>query len=91
MGTINKIVELLEKEPLTAREICLKLGMDIKKENEIYIYIEKIKKIVKKNGKNLYFIPPKCLDCGYIFNDYKVSKCPRCKSERISEARFFIK
>lgn len=91
MSIITKIIDLLEKEPMTVREICLSLEIDLKKEKQIYNYLEKISKILKNKGKDLYFIPPKCSNCGYIFNNYKAGKCPRCHSERIIPAKFFIK
>jgi len=39
-------------------------------------------------------VPPTCKTCGYVFKDLdrpkRPSRCPRCRSERISSPLFII-
>ncbi len=91
MALIEDVIELLEREALTAREICYKLGLEPEREKEIYALMDKIAKIVRRKGKRLMMIPPRCKNCGFEFSKYKATKCPRCKGERIEPARFTIR
>ncbi len=91
MALIEDVIELLEKEALTAREICYKLGLEPEREKEIYALMNKIAKIVRRKGKTLMMIPPRCKNCGFEFSRCKATKCPRCRSERIEPARFTIR
>lgn len=96
METVReRIIDLLFKErnPLTAHQIAELLELDEKEGEEIvYSSILHIAKSVRRRyGKILNMIPPMCTDCGFVLNKVKASKCPRCRSQRISPARFFIK
>lgn len=76
---------------LTAKEICVLLDLEPNRIKEVHSNIEKIAKIVKRKGLELFVMPPKCKNCGFEFSKIKASKCPKCKSERIEEARFVIR
>lgn len=91
MAIVEDVIDLLEKEALTVKEICYRLGLEPEREKEIYALMEKIARIVKKKGKRLMMIPPRCKNCGFEFSKYKASRCPKCKSERIEPARFAIR
>ncbi len=84
---------LKERSPLTARQIAELLELDEREGEEIiYSSIPHIAKSVRRrHGKTLNMIPPICADCGFVLNKVKASKCPKCRSQRISPARFFIK
>ncbi len=87
---VEEIIELLEKEALTVKEICYRL--DIKdREKEVYSLLDRIAKVVRRKGKRLMMIPPRCKNCGFEFRRPKASRCPKCKSERIEPARFVIR
>ena len=87
---IHEIIDLLQKEELTVKEICYKLDIDPKREKEIYGILKKVAKVVRNKGKNLMMSPPKCKKCGFEMSKLKVSRCPKCKSEWIEPARFKI-
>jgi len=87
----ERIIDLLMDNSLTAKEICVLLDLEPNRIKEVYSNIEKIAKIVKKKGLELFVMPPKCKNCGFEFSKIKASKCPKCKSERIEEARFVIR
>ncbi len=89
---------LLEsREPLSADEIARILGLGPRDKKLVYEALSHIAKTIRRESGGhlqLYMIPPQCLRCGYVFRDLKKprrpSRCPRCKSERISPPRFFI-
>lgn len=100
-GTIReKILRILleAKEPLDAYMIALEAGLDPStSEKEVYEHLIHIAKTTRRRSKGkllLYMIPPRCRDCGYVFKDLrkprKPSRCPRCKSQRITPPLFKI-
>ncbi|MDI9620190.1 MAG: transcriptional regulator [Candidatus Nezhaarchaeota archaeon] len=97
MTTRERIINLLQSHsnPLSAEEIILVLNLQNMKPRDIYEHLKHIAKSVKarSGGKEvLAMIPPSCKSCGYIFEALdkpkKPSKCPKCKSERISTPTF---
>ncbi len=100
-GTIReKILRVLleTKEPLDAYTIALEVGLDPGiSEKEIYEHLVHIAKTIRRQSKGklmLYMIPPQCRNCGYVFKDLrkprKPSRCPRCRSQRITPPLFNI-
>ncbi|TDA26334.1 MAG: transcriptional regulator [Archaeoglobi archaeon] len=87
---IKDVISLLEKEPMTAKEICDALQIDPSQEKEVFEAIKRSAKILKRKGKQLLMIPPKCRKCGFQFETMNPSRCPKCKSEWIEPARFFV-
>ena len=51
---------------------------------------------LRKGGERLRAEPARCLACGFLFRDraprhfHAPSRCPTCRSERISDPRFQI-
>ncbi len=86
----ERVIDLLQKSELSVSEICKELELEPGKEREIYSVIQSLPRILKKKGLKIVMLPPKCLKCGFEFQSIKASRCPRCKGERISEARFKI-
>lgn len=87
----ERIIDLLMDNSLTAKEICNLLDLEPNRIKEVYSNIEKIAKIVKRKGLELMVMYPRCKNCGFEFSKIKASKCPRCKSERIEDAKFMIR
>ncbi len=91
MALIEEIIQLLERQDgLTAREICSALDIDPKRERDVYEALQKAARVLKRKGRVLLMQPPRCRKCGFEAEKPRVSRCPRCKSERIEEARFFL-
>ncbi len=88
---LEEIIDLLEKEALTVKEICYKLGLEPERERDIYSILDRIARIVRRKGKRLMMIPPRCKNCGFEFSKPKATRCPKCKSERVEPAKFTIK
>ena len=83
------------RRPLTAQEIAVLVGLDPREAPRIYEEIaHAAKTLARRTMLRIYMIPPRCLNCGYVFTDLdrprKPSRCPRCKSERIEEPKFYI-
>ncbi|MCS7140327.1 MAG: transcriptional regulator [Candidatus Nezhaarchaeota archaeon] len=98
--TIREQIMVLLKttdRPLTANDIALILGLKDVKPKDIYEHLKHVAKTIKaqSGGKEaLVMIPPSCKSCGYTFTGLdrpkKPSKCPNCKSERITPPAFKI-
>mgnify|MGYP000073555243 CR=1 FL=1 len=96
----ERILEVLRNSnrPLTVVEIAERLNIkDPKIVKEIYNDLKHVgKTLYRETGgrETLVMIPPQCLNCGYVFKDRskvkRPSKCPRCRSERISQPSFMI-
>jgi len=93
----ERIIELLleAEEPMDVRQIAEALGLDPRESRSIYEDLAHIARSLRSSGLQLLMLPPVCRSCGYVFKDLerprKPSKCPRCRSERISSPRFIIR
>ncbi|WP_203218940.1 transcriptional regulator [Geoglobus acetivorans] len=87
---LERIIALIEERPLTAREICHALEIDISREKEVYEALKKASKVLKRKGKMLLMSPPVCKKCGFEFEKMNPGRCPKCRSEWIEPARFFV-
>ncbi|MEM2143984.1 MAG: hypothetical protein QW279_01365 [Candidatus Jordarchaeaceae archaeon] len=90
----ERIVKLLNtSEPVSLDDLCRELEVFDKR-----IILEDLHHIaltLKRAGGKLVMLPPTCLSCGFVFKDLKKpkmpSRCPNCKSERITQPSFQIK
>ncbi len=85
-----RIMEAIEGEPLTARDISKVVGTS---EREVLEHLEHVRRSVGRNS--FVIVPPECKRCGFVFTKRERLKtpgrCPLCRSEVISEARYGIK
>lgn len=94
LTTREKIFLLLSSspKPLSVREIMRKLN--ISREKDLYEHLNHLAISLKKKNYVLIVFPPRCLNCGYVFNLEKIkkpSRCPRCKSQKIMPPMFLIR
>lgn len=87
---LEEVISMLEKQPMSAKEICIALKLDPSREREVYEAINRASRVLKRKGKQVLMDPPKCKKCGFEFESISPSRCPKCKGERIEPARFFI-
>ena len=92
MHTIRqKIVELLSKSELDARELSQELGVQ---EKEVYEHLAHVARSVKAEKKKLIIHPSRCLRCGFVFVDRKrltrPSRCPKCRRTHLQSPRYHI-
>lgn|SRR3989338_2501127 len=87
----REIIELLEKDKLTAKQLADLFRADMK-----YILedLKHIAQTVKISHKKLKIEPAVCNVCGYTFKERerlsRPTKCPKCRSEDITEPVFYI-
>jgi len=92
MPTIRqKIISLLCKEEMNAREISGEVGIS---EKEVSDHLAHIARSIASQGKKVTIAPAICLACGYVFEDRKrftrPGRCPQCKKSHIQSPRFRI-
>jgi len=85
------MIELLEKDKMTAKQLADFFRVDMK-----YVLedLKHIAQTVKIHHKKLKIDPSVCNVCGYVFKERdklsRPTKCPKCRSEDITEPRFYI-
>ena len=87
----QEIIDELENNALTARDISQKIGI---LEKDVYHHLTFIEKTVKHQKKRIHFEPYYCMNCGFQFKNRKTfkrpGKCPGCRNGRIAPAVFQI-
>jgi predicted Zn-ribbon and HTH transcriptional regulator len=91
-ATIPSLIrEALLAGPRTARELSRELRVS---EREVLRHLEHLERSLKEDGAKLAVEPPECLACGFVFRKRerldRPSRCPVCRSERLSSARFSV-
>ena len=84
-------MEVLRAEELTAREISQRARVQ---EREVAEHLRHLQHTLGHKGERLRMSAPHCIKCGFDFDQRqrhaRPSRCPSCKSERISPPRFSI-
>lgn len=87
----SQLRRVLEERQLTARELSARVGIS---EKEVAGHLEHLARSLKQSGGRLHVEPARCLACGFVFKDRsrldKPSRCPKCKSQRLTRSRFVI-
>lgn len=56
--------------------------------------LDKLRRSLQHESERLYVEPPRCVACGFEFEDRtrakRPSRCPRCSSERLTKSRYRI-
>jgi transcriptional regulator len=72
-------------------ELSRELGVSEKVLPEL---IDKVARSLQRGDQQLHREPPRCVACGFEFEHRtrasRPSRCPRCSSERLTRARFWI-
>lgn len=87
----QRIAELLREEELTAHEISQRAAV---REREVAEHLRHLEHTLSHGSERLRTLAPECVACGFRFEarqkHSRPSRCPRCKSERLSPPRFRI-
>ncbi|MCG8615828.1 MAG: ArsR family transcriptional regulator [Desulfobacterales bacterium] len=87
----QEIISLLEKTPMTAREISQAVRI---MEKDVPHHLAAIQKSLKRRKKRLKITPCCCRNCGFEFRQRntfkKPGKCPGCRNPRIISAVFQV-
>lgn len=93
-GTLTvrqKIAELLRESELTAQEISKHASVA---ERDVAEHLRHLEHTLAQSGERLRVLSPHCVKCGFVFGERekhgRPSRCPSCKSERLSKARFTV-
>lgn len=91
-ATIPSLIrEALSAGSKTARDLSRELGVS---EREVLRHVEHLERTLKAEGAKLSIEPPACLSCGFEFRKRerlnRPSRCPVCRGERLSPARFGV-
>jgi predicted Zn-ribbon and HTH transcriptional regulator len=87
----QEIINALENNALTARDISQSIGIQ---EKDVFHHLNFIEKSIKHQNKRLESDPYYCMNCGFQFKNRKTfkkpGKCPECRNSRIAPAVFQI-
>lgn len=91
-ATIPSLIrEALSAGPKTARDLSRELSVS---ERDVLRHVEHLERTLKAEGAKLVVEPPECLACGFVFRKRerlnRPSRCPLCRGERLSAARFGV-
>ncbi len=90
---VEKIINMMKEKPLTLSEIMNNLEIKGKYRRNLIDIINKIERISRKKGWKFIIYPAQCKRCGFVFKERikPPTKCPKCKSQWISEQRYYLK
>ena len=87
----ERIAQALRGGQLTAHEISVRASVQ---EREVAEHLRHLEHSLTHSGEQLQTSAPHCIKCGFAFTQRerhsRPSRCPRCKSERISPPSFQI-
>jgi len=87
----ERIAQALRDARLTAREISARASV---RERDVAEHLRHLEHSLSHSGERLQVSAPHCIQCGFEFTDRerhgRPSRCPSCKSERISPPSFRI-
>jgi len=90
----QRIIALLEEDDHGFEELREELGVPVHVLEEDLGHVEKT---VRSAGRRLRVEPPRCFDCGFVFKGrgtkhfHAPSRCPKCRSEAISDPRMRVR
>jgi len=88
------IIAVLEADELGFEELREELGVPVHVLQEDLVHVERT---VRASGKRLRVAPPRCYGCGFVFRGrgtkhfHAPSRCPKCRSESISQPRLSVR
>ena len=87
----ERIAQALRGSSLTAHEISVRASVQ---ERDVAEHLRHLEHSLTHQGEQLQTCAPHCIKCGFEFTQRerhsRPSRCPRCKSERISPPSFQI-
>lgn len=88
--TRQRIATLLRSEPTSPGALATEFGI---RSGTALSHVEHLSKTLDSTDEELLVDPPTCRECGFSTFDELLnipSRCPDCKSERVSEPVFTI-
>ena len=89
----QRIMEILRREEMSFEELRREMDVPARRLEEDLRHVERS---LRRGSERLRIDPAACRACGFVFKErvskhlHAPSRCPHCRSERISEPRFRI-
>ena len=89
----QRIMEILRREEMSFEELKREMEVPARRLEEDLRHVERS---LRRGSERLRVDPAGCRACGFVFRErvskhlHAPSRCPQCRSERISEPRFRI-
>jgi len=87
----QRLADLLRAEELTAHELSQRASVP---ERDVADHLRHLDHTLSQSAERLRITAPHCIACGFTFEarqkHSRPSRCPRCKSERLSPPRFRV-
>lgn len=84
----EQLVEVLQHDAYTPRELAEEVGIRVRD------VIDHLGHIRRSHKSNFRIESAECIKCRFVFSDRRKlqtpSRCPKCRSERVTEPRFSI-
>jgi predicted Zn-ribbon and HTH transcriptional regulator len=88
----QQIIALIEEAPMDARGLSAALRV---REKEIYGHLAHVQRTVASGKRRFVIHPSTCIACGFKFAKRRrltrPSRCPQCKSARLSQPQYEIR
>ncbi len=88
----QRIMDLLTVTPLSSRRLAEIVGISERQVEDHLSHI--VKSVARARSRRFRLAPSECQDCSFVFRDRsritRPSRCPRCRSEAITEPRYSI-
>jgi predicted Zn-ribbon and HTH transcriptional regulator len=84
------LLDLLSAQPRSVSSIARELGL---KRQDVADDLEHAIRSARAAGHRVRVEPARCRDCGFLFDERKLSKpgkCPACRGTRLLEAQIYI-
>jgi predicted Zn-ribbon and HTH transcriptional regulator len=89
--TRQRVRDALREEPATVSDLSTRVGAP---RSALYDHLRHVARSVEETDERFLVAPPECRDCGFADFDDPVarpSRCPRCRSESLTEATFVVR
>ncbi|ESS07268.1 MAG: putative transcriptional regulator containing an HTH domain fused to a Zn-ribbon [uncultured archaeon A07HB70] len=89
--TRQRVVDALRDGPATVSELSTRVGAP---RSALYDHLRHVARSLDGADERFLVAPPECRDCGFADFDDPVnrpSRCPRCRSESLTEATFVVR
>src|SRR5439155_20578233 len=90
MSVRRDLVKMLSVQPRSVSSIAREMGLD---RGDVEDHLRHAIRSARAAGHRVIVEPAKCRQCGFMFNEDKVSKpgkCPECRGTRLYEAQIRI-
>jgi transcriptional regulator len=88
----QRLLDLLRESELTARELSQRAGIS---EKDVADHLRHVEHTLHQGPERLRTLAPHCIACGFVFEERRKhtrpSRCPGCRSERLSPPRFRVR